>query len=148
MLVLGIEFDFVVFEMFDCDFCELLGINKPLFLKGWFDNCATFVTMSDGVRDFVRAEKDSLFFEVVKSEGAAFFGRKTSVALAADWEHVTVVTNYAEVFKVMALPYFEVVKIVRRSNLYGAGSVFWVGVFVGDNRDFAVGQRKFYLLPY
>ena len=55
LLVFGVKFDFVVFEMLDCDFGEFFDIDKPLFFEHWFDGGATFVTMCDGMFDFFLA---------------------------------------------------------------------------------------------
>ena len=54
--------------------------------------------MGDRVGDFMRIEKDSLFFEVFKDEGATFFGCEVGIAVATDGEHMTVVGDDAEVF--------------------------------------------------
>ena len=46
----------------------------------------------------------------------------------------------------MALTDFEVVEVVGRGDFDGASAVFWVGVFVGDDGDFAVGEGEFDVL--
>ena len=89
--------------------------------------------------DFVAAKQDSLFFEVFKYEGATFFGGEAGVALAAGGQHMAVVADNPEIFEIVALPYFEVVEIVSRGDFDGAGAVFWVGVFVGNDGDGARG---------
>src|SRR5689334_18564877 len=40
----------------------------------------------------------------------------------------------------MALPYFEVVRVMRRRNLNGTGAKLAVNKLVGNNRDFTVCQ--------
>lgn len=43
----------------------------------------------------------------------------------------------------MTLANFEIVEVVGGGNLDGAGAVLGVGVFVGDDGDFAVGEGEF-----
>lgn len=44
-----------------------------------------------------------------------------------------------DAFEMMALTDFKIVEIVRWGNFHGAGAVGWIGVFVGDDFDRAVG---------
>ena len=43
----------------------------------------------------------------------------------------------------MAFADLEVVEVMSRGNFDSAGAVSRVGMFVGDDRDFAVGQGEF-----
>ena len=70
---------------------------------------------------------------------ATFFGGET-VVFFGDVDHGAVFGDDLNAFEVVALTDFEIVEIVRWGDFDGAGAVGGVGVFVGDNRDFAVGQ--------
>lgn len=57
--------------------------------------------------------------------------------------HGAIFGDNRDTFEVMALTNFKIVEIVGGGNLDGAGAVLGVGVFVGDDGDFAVGEREF-----
>ncbi len=57
--------------------------------------------------------------------------------------HSTIFGDNRDTFEVMAFTNFKIVEIVGGGNLDGAGAVLGVGVFVGDDGDFAVGEREF-----
>ena len=50
--------------------------------------------------------------------------------------------NDLEPWQIMVVSNFKIVKIVGRGNFDRAGAVLGIGVLVGDDRDFAVGQRE------
>ncbi len=56
--------------------------------------------------------------------------------------HRRVVVHHDELFEIVPFADLVIVRIVRRSDLYRARSEFRFDIFVGDDRNFAVGQRQ------
>ena len=91
--------------------------------------------------NFVFAFEIALGFKVFEDLFATFGGGKTFVG-ARDVDHGASFGNDLNALKMMAFADFKIVEIVRGGDFDGASAIFWVGVFVGDDRDFAVGQRE------
>lgn len=129
--------------MFDGSFGKTLDVDEPLGFEHRLDDRATFITVGDGVSDFLGAAHKAGFFEVVENFLAGFEGGETLVGFGNVGIHSAVFGNDGDTLKIMAFADFEVVEIVSRGNLDGAGTVLGVGVFIGDDGNFAVGERKF-----
>lgn len=137
------ELDFAGFEVFDGHGGEAFDVDEPLAFESGFDDSAAFVTVSDGVNDFFFAAEETLFLEVVEDFFATFGGSEAFVVGAGGGEHFAVFADDLDALEVMTLADFKVVEIVGGGNFNGAGAVSGVGVFVGDNRDEAVGEGEF-----
>lgn len=60
----GVELDFAFLEVFDSGPCETFNINKPLRFEHRLDDGAAFITVGDGVGDFLGVAQETLGFEV------------------------------------------------------------------------------------
>ena len=59
--------------------------------------------------------------------------------------HVAIISEHAHDGQVMALTDFVVVRVMRGGDFHHACALFHVGVFVADNRNFAVRQRQHHM---
>lgn len=139
----GVEFDFAFLEVLNSGLRETLDVDEPLRFEHRFDDGTAFVAVSDGVGDFLGAAHEALAFEVAQNFLTGFQSGKTAVGFGNVAIHGAVFSDDRDTFEVMALANFKIVKIVGGGNLDGAGAVLWVGVFVGDDGDFAVGEGEF-----
>lgn len=141
-LVGGVELDFVILEVFDGFGGETFDVDEPLLFQHRFDNGATFVAVGDGVGDFLFAAEEALGFEGFEDFLAALGGREALIIRASGGGHATIFADDLDALEVMALADFKIVEIVGRSNLDGASAISGIGVFVGNDRNGAVGQGK------
>ena len=142
LFALGVEFDFAGFEMGNGGFSKFLRIDKPLLAEHGFDDGATLVAVGDSVGDFLFATKEAFFLKIGQNFFATFFGSEAGVIWAANREHTSVGADDGEFFEVVTFADFEVVVIMGGSNLDGAGAVFHLGVFVGDDGYFPFGKGE------
>lgn len=142
-LIRRMEGDFTVFKMLNGSFGKTLDVDEPLGFKHRFDNGAAFITVGDGVGDFLGATHEAGFFEILENFFAGFEGGETTVSFGNVGIHSAVFGDDGDALKIMAFADFKVVEIVSRGDLDGAGTVLGVGVFVGDDGNFAVGEREF-----
>ncbi len=59
-----------------------------------------------------------------------------------------VIGHNIDLRQVVALPYLEVIGIVRRSDLNRTGPEFLIYIIICHDRDLSVHQREYSLLPY
>lgn len=129
--------------MFDGSLGKTFDVDEPLGFKHRLDNGATFITVGDGVGDFLGAAHEAGFFEIVENFLAGFKGGETAVSFGNVGIHSAVFGDDGNTLKIMTFADFKVVEIVSRGDLDGAGAILGVGVFVGDDGNFAVGEREF-----
>ncbi len=136
------ELDFVVLEVFDGFGSEAFDVDEPLGFKHGLDDSATFITVGDGVGNFLFAAEKTLALEVLQDLFAAFFGGETLIIRTGSGGHVAIFADDLNALEVMAFADFKIIEIVGGGNLDGAGAIGGVGVFVGDDRDGAVGEGE------
>ncbi len=136
------EFDFAGFEMFDGFGGKTFDVDEPLAFKHRFDRGTTFVAMGNRVDDVFFAAEKTLLLEVGEDFFTAFLGGEASISFASGGEHFAVFADDLDAFEIVTFANFEIVEIVSGGNLDGTGTVCGVGVFVGNNRDDAVGKRE------
>ena len=66
---------------------------------------------------------------------------KSGVGVSGVFSELAALVDNGDHFELMAESDFVIIGVVGRSDFNGAGAVFWIGVFVGDDRDFAVSER-------
>ncbi len=148
------EFDFAVRHFFErhfgnrfagevCAFrCRFAHRDKPLVGQHRFDHDAGPVAARH--HQFVRLDQfeQALRFEVgddllARREAvhALILGRRVLIDLGVEREN-------ADLCQVVALADCIVVHVMRRRNLHATGAEFLVHIVIGNDRDFAAGQRQ------
>lgn len=139
----GVEFDFAFFEVFDGGFSKAFHVDEPLRFEHRLNDSATFVTVGDRVGDFFFAAHKALFFKIFQDLFAGFKSGETTIGFGDVGVHSAVFGDNRDALQIVTLANFEIVEIVGGGDFDGAGAVFGVGVLVGDDGDFTVGEREF-----
>ena len=114
-----------------CCLLALLPINVNAQTGTWHNYLAYY-----DVQDICKA----FGFEILEDLLAAFGGGETGVLLACFGGHFAIKTNDGNHWEVVALADFVIVWIMGWCNFYNTRAIFHIGVFVGDNRNLAVGK--------
>ena len=92
--------------------------------------------------DLLFATEKALGFESFEDFFATFGGSEACIIWTGRRKHLAVLADDLDALEIMTLADFEIIEIVSWGNFDGASAISGVGVFVGDNRNGAVGQRK------
>ena len=128
-----------VFRNFDCRFCQFFHLYEPLVGYHIFDNRMASVAGS---------HRDYLFFGLnqitrslkVRNPILTAFVAILTFIFSCQFVHRCVLVNAGNNRKSCALSYFKVVRVVRRSNFNGTGSLLRVRIAVRNNWDFLAYQ--------
>ena len=110
--------------------------HKPLFGQIGFDDIAGAVTMRHRYGFLDLAAQQSLFLEILKNFLARLKAVQPGIG-AGIVIHLAVRTDDRDQFEIMALPHFEIVKIMCRCDFYGAAAKGRIRVFIRDDGDLA-----------
>ena len=135
------EFNLVVFEGFDSGLSKWLNINEPLFFEERLDDSVALVTVADRVNDALFAAEETLAFEVSEDLLASLGSSEALVVGACIGGHLAVEADNGYHLKIVALADFIVVLVVGWGDFNDASTVFWIGVFIGDDFNFTVSER-------
>ena len=138
----GIEFDIAVADRFDCGLGEFAHLDEPLFAEHGFDRHAAALGVADRVGEVFDFLKESLRFELFNDELARLETVHAFELFSGFGVEMSGLVHDIDELKIMAETDLEVVRVVGGSDLHAAGALFRIGMFVADDRDFAVGERK------
>ena len=146
--------DFARFDGFKTDFGDrfaritgafagrLAHGHVPLFREHRFDDFARAGHARHHVLMRLDVDQKAERFEVFDSGLAAFVAIHAAVLGRAVFIHVSGLVENAQHFEVVTLADFKVIKVVSRRDLHAARTEILVDIFVGDNGNFAVGERQ------
>ena len=137
-----IKFDRAAPNRLDRRAGQFLHVAEPLEAHQRFDRHVAALGITDAVTNVFDLLDQSLFGEhldaqFARGETIQPFERRPAAAVERG-----VRIHDVDDFKLVTFADFEVVGVVRRRDLHAAGSLGRVGVKVGDDRNFPVGQRQ------
>ena len=136
------KFQFSWFQSIDCSLCHFIHAYKPL----WFDHrlygCAATVMCADTVAVRNNLNEKSLCLKVCYHCLTCLVAVHACIFTAKRIDGCIVIHDI-DFFKVVALAYLEVIRVMCRCDLNASCSEFLVNIFICDNRDLTVSQRQF-----
>ena len=138
----GNKFDILVANRRRCGLYQVVHFDEPLFLYHRLDNGLAAVVCADVVRIVLYANKQAHlveFFDNLRSCRISVHARE----LTAVFVYRGVVVHDVDFGQVVAFADLEVVRVVRRGNLYNARSEVFFNIFVCNNGYFSVNKRNF-----
>ena len=140
-LILGNNFDQVFAHNSFRRFRERLHFHEPLRGDSRLDDGFAPVADAHSVHVLFHAFEQAQFFQIRDDAGARGEALKAGV-FSGGFVHVAVAGHHVDLGEIVALAYFEVVGIVRRSNFHRTCAELAVNISVGDDRNFAIHQRQ------
>ena len=132
---------------FDCRFSQFFHCYKPLVADHVLDYSVASVAFSHRDNLFLGLNQIACCLKVGNPVLTAFVAF-LSLVLSCKSIHGGVLVDAGRAAKSRTLSHFKVVRVVGRSNLYCACSLFRVRIHVCYNRDFLAYNRQDYLLSY
>src|SRR4051812_36002982 len=118
---------------------QLVHPAKPLRGNQRLNDGLAAFTLRD--REFIVHDlfDESLFFEPFNNSFAGFVTIEALKVGPGVGCHLRELIDDHNLRQIMALPHFVIVRIMRWSNLYSAGSEFCFDVVIGDERNYSPG---------
>lgn len=138
----GVEFDFAVLDGLDGAVGEGFDVDEPLLFEEGFDDAAAFVAVADRMLDSLFAATETELLKILEDLGASVSGGEVFVGGAGGGGHGAIEVDDGDLLEMVTLTDVEVVLVVGRGDLDGAGAEVAVDVGVGDNGDGAVGEGE------
>ncbi len=135
------ELDIAVLHRPDGRLNEVIHLHEPLFLHHRFDGRAAAVMGSYVVGEVLDADEKSHRIEFLY-DCLTGFVTVHSLILAAVLIDGGIVVKDIDDRKIVSLADLKVVRIMCRRDFDDTGSFRRIGVFIADNRNFAVHNRK------
>ena len=120
----GIEFDFAFPNRRNRRFCQLFHVAEPLTADQRFNRHIAAFGKSHRVTDRFNFGQQAELIQLCNH----LFPRRKAIH-TGKLDHRQIVT----------LPDRKVIRVMCRCDFYTAGTLFRVGVLIGNNRDFPVG---------
>lgn len=140
--LLRVDLDLAVADGVTGGLGERADLDPPLHRKAGLDGGLAARAVADGVAVRTLLGDDPSVGAERGDDGGAGFQPVQTLEGAVDGDD-RVLVHDGEVRQTVALADLEVVGVVRRGHLDGAGAELRVDVLVGDDRDPASGERQF-----
>ena len=135
------KFGFTAFHRFNGGLCKRLHLHKPLFGNTGLYCGRAAVAFADVVVVILYLYQVAALFQVGDNRFSRFIPFHAGI-LSAVIGHVGVIGHHVDYRQIMAQANLKVIRVMRRGDLYHAGSEFHINIIVGDNRDFPADQRQ------
>ena len=137
----GNQRDLAVLDRLDRGLYQLVHLHEPLFLYHRLHRGTAAVMRSDIVRQVFDTDEQSHLIEFA-DDGFSCRIPVHALIFAAVLIDGRVIIQNIDDRQVVPFADLKVVRVMRRRNLYNAGSLFHVRVLVADNRNRAVHNRQ------
>ena len=132
---------FLVFQCFNCRFCHLLHLYKPLRFDHRLNGCLTAVMCTDAVCMRNHFYQQSQCIQVCY-HGFSCLITIHACVFATQFVDGRIVVHDVDLRQIMSLADFKIVRVMCRCDLYASGSEFFIYIRICDHRDLTVGQRQ------
>ncbi len=132
-----------MFDDFNCACCEGFHLDEPLRRQAWLNNGITAITVADRMLMVLDLLDVALGRKIFDELLPRFKSVDTGVGSCCFIQD-TVIVHDVDGFKLVAAAYLEVVRVMRRCDLDGAGAELGINKVVGNHRQFSLkyGQNE------
>ena len=137
----GLIADPAVLDNVNCRLYHRAHLNEPLVRRKRLNRVSAAVALADVVAVRLDLDEESLCFKIGNDLLACLVSVKTLVFTAV-LVYRCVIVHYLDYFKLVALTYHKVIRVVRRCYLNTSCTEFLINVFIGNYGNFSVNKRQ------